>query len=204
MFYQTALRDHGLPHDPFKALVVPRPIGWISSLDAEGRPNLAPYSFFNAVAFDPPVVVFGSTMRPRQSARKDSHANIEATGEFVVNLATEALREAMNATAASLPPGGDEFAHAGLATLPSRMVKPPRVAASPVALECRYLRTVELPCDAPGRTNYAVFGRVVGIHIDEALIVDGRVDILRCRPLARLGYMDYTVVDNIFAMDRPG
>jgi flavin reductase (DIM6/NTAB) family NADH-FMN oxidoreductase RutF len=84
------------------------------------------------------------------------------------------------------------------------MVKPPRVAASPVALECRYLRTVELPCDAPGRTNYAVFGRVVGIHIDEALIVDGRVDILRCRPLARLGYMDYTVVDNIFAMDRPG
>jgi flavin reductase (DIM6/NTAB) family NADH-FMN oxidoreductase RutF len=204
MFYQPALRDHGLRHDPFKALVIPRPIGWISSLDAEGRPNLAPYSFYNAIAFDPPVVVFGSTMRPRQNVRKDSHANIEATGEFVVNLATEALRDEMNATSASLPPGGDEFAHAGLATLPSRMVKPPRVAASPAALECRYLRTVELPCDAPDRVNYAVFGQVVGIHIDEALIVDGRVDILRCRPLARLGYMDYTVVTNVFAMDRPG
>ncbi|MBM3546823.1 MAG: flavin reductase family protein [Alphaproteobacteria bacterium] len=204
MFYQPALRDHGLPHDPFKALVAPRPIGWISSIDAEGRPNLAPYSFYNAVAYDPPVVVFGSTMRPRQNVRKDSHANIEATGEFVVNLATDALRDAMNASSASLPPGGDEFAHAGLATAPSRMVKPPRVAASPAALECRYLRTVELPCDAPGRVNYAVFGQVVGIHIDDSLIVDGRVDILRCRPLARLGYMDYTVVDNVFAMDRPG
>jgi len=204
MFYQPSLRDHGLPHDPFKALVSPRPIGWISSIDAEGRPNLAPYSFYNAVAFDPPVVVFGSTMRPRQNVRKDSHANIEATGEFVVNLATDALRDAMNASSASLPPGGDEFAHAGLATAPSRMVKPPRVAASPAALECRYLRTVELPCDTPGRTNYAVFGQVVGIHIDDSLIVDGRVDILRCRPLARLGYMDYTVVDNVFAMDRPG
>ncbi|MBM3535903.1 MAG: flavin reductase family protein [Alphaproteobacteria bacterium] len=204
MFYQPALRDHGLPHDPFKALVVPRPIGWISSIDTDGRPNLAPYSFYNAIAYDPPVVVFGSTLRPRQNLRKDSHANIEATGEFVVNLATEALREEMNASAASLPPGGDEFAHAELATLPSRMVRAPRVAASPAALECRYLRTVELPCDAPGRTNYAVFGQVIGIHIDDSLIVDGRVDILRCRPLARLGYMDYTVVDNVFAMDRPG
>jgi flavin reductase (DIM6/NTAB) family NADH-FMN oxidoreductase RutF len=204
MFYQPSLRDHGLPHDPFKALVVPRPIGWISSLDAEGRPNLAPYSFFNALAYDPPVVAFGSTLRPRSTDRKDSHANAEATGEFVVNLATDALRDQMNASSASLPAGADEFAHAGLATVPSRLVKAPRVAASPVAMECRYLRTVELPCDVPGRANCAVFGQVVGIHIDEQLIVDGKVDIIRCRPLARLGYMDYTVVDNVFAMDRPG
>ncbi|MSP49907.1 MAG: flavin reductase family protein [Alphaproteobacteria bacterium] len=204
MFYQPALRDHGLRHDPFKALVAPRPIGWISSLDAEGRANLAPYSFYNAMAADPPVVAFGTTMRPRESVHKDSHANIEATGEFVVNLATEALREQMNASSASLPAGADEFAHAGLETAPSRLVKPPRVAASPVALECRHLTTVELPCDTPGRANYAVFGRVVGIHIDDALVVDGRVDILLSRPLARLGYMDYTVVDNVFAMDRPG
>lgn len=203
MFYQPQLRDHGLRHDPFKALVVPRPIGWISSLDAEGRPNLAPYSFFNAMAADPPVVVFGTSLRPRETARKDSQANIETTGEFVVNLATEALKDPMNASAASLPAGADEFAHAGLKTLPSRLVKPPRVAASPVALECRHLKTVELPCDDPGRANYAVFGQVIGIHIDDGLITDGKVDILRCRPLARLGYMDYTVVDSVFAMDRP-
>lgn len=204
MFYQPSLRDHGLRHDPFKALVVPRPIGWISSLDAEGRPNLAPYSFFNAMAADPPVVVFGTGLRPRGPERKDSQANIEATGEFVCNLSTESLKVEMNASSASLPAGADEFAHAGLATLPSRLVKPPRVALSPVALECRYLQTVELPCDTPGRANYAVFGQVIGIHIDESLIVDGRVDILRARPLARLGYMDYTVLDNVFAMDRPG
>ena len=204
MFYQPSLRDHGLSHDPFKALVVPRPIGWISSLDKEGRPNLAPYSFFNAMAADPPVVVFGTGLRPRGPERKDSQANIEATGEFVVNLATESLKAEINASSASLPHGTDEFVHAGLATLPSRLVKPPRVALSPVALECRYLQTVELPCDAPGRANYAVFGQVIGIHIDESLIVAGRVDIVRCRPLARLGYMDYTVLDNVFAMDRPG
>ena len=204
MFYQPSLRDHGLRHDPFKALVVPRPIGWISSLDPMGRPNLAPYSFFNAMATDPPVVVFGTSLRPRSPERKDSQANIEATGEFVVNLATEALKDEMNASAASLPAGGDEFTHAGLATAPSRLVSPPRVAASPVAFECRYLTTVELPCDTPARANYAVFGQVVGVHIDDALVVDGKVDIVRCRPLARLGYMDYTVVDNMFSMDRPG
>lgn len=203
MFYQPSLRDHGLRHDPFKALVVPRPIGWISSLDAQGRPNLAPYSFFNAMAADPPVVVFGTGLRGTGTERKDSQANAEATGEFVVNLATEALTLQMNASSASLPAGADEFAHAGLKTLPCRLVKAPRVAASPVALECRHLQTVALPCDTPGRANYAVFGQVVGVHIDEALIVDGKVDILRARPLARLGYMDYTVVDNVFALDRP-
>jgi flavin reductase (DIM6/NTAB) family NADH-FMN oxidoreductase RutF len=155
------------------------------------------------MAADPPVVVFGTSLRPRETARKDSQANIEATGEFVVNLATEALKDPMNASAASLPAGSDEFVHAGLATAPSRLVKPPRVAASPVAFECKHLKTVELPCDAPGRANYAVFGQVIGVHIDDGLIAEGKVDILRCRPLARLGYMDYTVVDSVFAMDRP-
>lgn len=204
MFYQPSLGDHGLRHDPFKALVVPRPIGWISSLDAEGRANLAPYSFFNAMAADPPVVVFGTGLRLREPARKDSQANIEATGEFVCNLSTEALTHEMNATSASLPAGADEFEHAGLAKAPCRLVKAPRVAASPVALECRYLKTVELPCTTPGRANYAVFGEVIGVHIDEALIVDGKVDITRARPLARLGYMDYTVVERVFSLNRPG
>jgi flavin reductase (DIM6/NTAB) family NADH-FMN oxidoreductase RutF len=156
------------------------------------------------MATNPPVVAFGTSLRPRAAARKDSHANIEATGEFVVNLATEALKDQMNASSASLPAGDDEFSFAGLAAAPSRLVSPPRVAASPVAFECRYLSTVELPCDTPGRANFAVFGQIVGIHIDDSLVVDGRVDILRCRPLARLGYMDYTVVDNVFSMDRPG
>jgi flavin reductase (DIM6/NTAB) family NADH-FMN oxidoreductase RutF len=203
MFYQPSLRDHGLRHDPFKALVMPRPIGWISSLDAEGRANLAPYSFFNAMAADPPVVVFGTSLRPRDPARKDSQANIEATGEFVCNLATEALTHQMNATSASLAAGADEFEHAGLAKAPCRLVQAPRVAGSPVALECRYLKTVELPCTTPGSGNYAVFGEVIGVHIDESLIVDGRVDITRARPLARLGYMDYTVVERVFELNRP-
>jgi len=202
MFYQPSLGDHGMRHDPFKALVVPRPIGWISSLDAEGRANLAPYSFFNAMAADPPVVVFGTGLR-RDPVRKDSQANIEATGEFVCNLSTEALTHEMNASSASLPAGADEFEHAGLAKAPCRLVKVPRVAASPVALECRYLKTVELPCTTPGRANYAVFGEVIGVHIDDSLIVDGRVDITRARPLARLGYMDYTVVERVFSLNRP-
>ncbi len=203
MFYEPDKRDHGLPRDPFKSLVVPRPIGWISTLDAEGRPNLAPYSFCNAVASDPPVVVFGTSRRP-DGSRKDSQRNIEATGEFVLNLAIHELRAEMNTTSATLSPGESEFAAAGLDTLPARLVRPPRVRASPVHFECVWLQTVALPCNTPGQGNFAVFGRVVGVHVDDALIADGLVDIARARPIARLGYMDYTSVDRVFSMDRPG
>ena len=203
MFYQPDKRDHGLPRDPFKALVVPRPIGWISSVDPQGRPNLAPYSYFNGVSSDPPCVMFAPSMRSREGMRKDSHSNAELSGDFVVNLATYELREAMNASSASLAAAENEFTAAGLETLPSRLIKPPRVEGAPVHLECVYLKTVDLPSTVAGQANFIVIGRVVGIRIDDALIVDGRVDIARARPIARLGYMDYCVVDELFAMERP-
>ncbi len=198
MFYETARSDHGLPHDPFKSLVVPRPIGWISTISEDGVVNLAPYSFFNAVSADPPYVMFSS------AGRKDTITNAEATGAFVCSMATHALREAMNETSAPVPSEVDEFALAGLTPLPSRLVAPPRVAESPIALECRYHQTIELPCASGAASGYAmVIGEVVGVHIDDAVIREGRVDLARIRPLARLGYLDYTMVDDIFAMPRP-
>jgi flavin reductase (DIM6/NTAB) family NADH-FMN oxidoreductase RutF len=197
LFYDALKNAHGLAHDPFKQLVTPRPIGWISTVDAQGVVNLAPYSFFNAVS-DNPHYVFFSSLGP-----KDSQRNAEATGEFVCSLATWDLRDQMNATSASVGPEVDEFEVAGLTPAPSRLVKPPRVAESPVALECKYFKSVELPPDC-GRGIYTmVIGRVVGIHIDDDAIVDGKVDMKKLRPIARLGYMDYTVVDEIFSLQRP-
>jgi flavin reductase (DIM6/NTAB) family NADH-FMN oxidoreductase RutF len=197
MFYETDANRHGLRHDPFKALVAPRPIGWISSLSAQGLVNLAPYSYFNAVSNDPHVVVFGS------QGRKDSQRNIEETGEFVCNLATWDLREAMNQTSAMVASEVDEMALAGLEPAPSRMVRPPRVAASPVALECRYMQTVHLPVKPGFGENSVIFGEVVGIHIADEAIEDGMIDITRLRTIARCGYHDYAVVDSVFAMIRP-
>lgn len=195
----------GLPHNPFKAIVAPRPIGWISSLDAQGRVNLAPYSFFNAVADSPPIVFFAPSGRSRRSGVKDSQANVEATKEFVCNLATWDLREQMNLTSASLPAGEDEAAFAGLEMVPSQLVAPPRVKASPVHLECKYLMTLELPCNQPDAGNFMVFGEVVAFHIDDAMLDEkGLLDVTRYKPLARLGYMDYTAVETVFAMQRPG
>ncbi|HET6222183.1 MAG TPA: flavin reductase family protein [Dongiaceae bacterium] len=203
MFYETRRDDHGLPRDPFKSLIVPRPIGWISTVSRAGIVNLAPYSFFNAVAENPPIVGFGPGGRKSDQPFKDSRANVEATGEFVCNLATYPLREAMNATSASLPHGVDELALAGLTPAPSRLVKPPRVKESPVHFECRYLQTVELPSNDPDEPNALVLGEVIGIHIDDAMLQDGRVDVLKLQPIARLGYAEYTVVDSKFAMRRP-
>ena len=202
MFYEPK-DGHGLPHDPFKSIVVPRPIGWISSIDAEGRVNLAPYSFFNAVASAPPIVLFAPGGQHREGGLKDTIANVEATGEFVCNLATFATREAMNATSAAAPRSVDEFELSGLTPLPSRLVKPPRVQESPIHMECRHLRTLELPSDDPAQPNHVVFGEVIGIHIDDQVLKDGRVDVAAVAPIARLGYMDYTVVEKIFTMARP-
>lgn len=202
MFYEPQ-NPHGLKHDPFKCLIVPRPIGWISSLDADGQPNLAPFSFFNAIATDPPVVVFGANGPHVEGGRKDTFVNVEATGEFVCNLTTWDTREAMNKTSASAPRSVDEFALAGLTPLPSRLVGPPRVKESPVHLECRYLQTVALPANNPASPNNAVFGQVVGIHIDDAFIKDGMVDQAAMKPIARLGYMDYAVVESLFSLQRP-
>ncbi len=198
MFYEIEKNDHGLPHDPLKAIVAPRPIGWISSLNKDGVANLAPYSFFNFVAAPPPIVMFSS------ATPKDSQNNIEVTGEFVCNFASSDLREAINKSAAHLPNDQDEFEYAGLEKAPSKLVKPPRVAASPAHLECVYLQTVVLPWDPDREIQWSVIlGRVVGVHIKDAFIEDGIVATQKMEPLARLGYLDYGELGNVFSLPRP-
>jgi flavin reductase (DIM6/NTAB) family NADH-FMN oxidoreductase RutF len=200
LFYEPHLRDTSLlPHDPFKAAIAPRPIGWVSTVSAEGAVNLAPYSFFNAVSGAPPMIAFSS------EGMKDSASFAAQTREFVWNMPTWDLREAMNATSASLPRGDNEFAHAGLEMAPSRLVTPPRVAASPCALECKVTDTVTL-IDLDGRRTdrHLVIGQVVGVHLDERYIADGILDVAAIRPIARCGYAaDYTVLDSLFQMQRP-
>lgn len=199
MFYETSKNDHGLPYNPFKAIVSPRPIGWISTLDGEGRPNLAPYSFFNGIGDQPPMVMFSS------SGYKDSVSNIDETGEFVCNMASYDLKDAMNASSAPLPHGQSEFERAGLETAPSRIVKAPRVARACAALECRHLKTIRMQdLDGNDTESWVVFGQVVAVYIDDSVLVDGRLDITRVRPLSRLGYLDYAVIDDVFEMTRPG
>lgn len=198
MFYDARKNDHGLPHNPFKAIVAPRPIGWITSMSAAGEINLAPYSFFNGVSSRPAVVMFSS------EGRKDSLTFIRETGEFVCSLATWDLREAMNKTSAPMPRGVDEMAEAGLAAAPSRLVKPPRVAASPCALECVLLQIVPI-ADTEGRDldTHVVFGQVIGVHIDERFIRNGRLDTAAMKPIARCGYQNYAAVESEFRMVRP-
>jgi len=197
-FYEPE-KGHGLTHDPFKAIVAPRPIGWISTLDARGRVNLAPYSFFNAVCDHPPMVMFSS------SGFKDTVNNIEATGEFVCNLVTRPLAEKMNQTSASLPHGTNEFEFAELEPAPSRLVKPPRVAAAPAALECRLVEIIQLHSLGGVRLDqYVALGQVVGVHIDCAYLKDGVFDLLATHPVQRAGYIaDYTEATNGFKMSRP-
>ena len=204
MYYEPGHTPHGLPHDPFKSCVVPRPIGWISTIDREGRHNLAPFSQFQNVTFDPPIVMFSANQNSA-GLRKDTVRNAEDGGEFVWNMATWSQREAVNVTAMELPPGDDEFERAGLTKLPSRRVRPPRVAGSPIQFECVYLNTLRFPGTPPMGAADVVFGRVVGIHIDDAaLTAEGLVDVLGIRPIARMGYFDYTVVESLFRMVIPG
>lgn len=197
MFYDARRNDHGLSLDPFKAVVAPRPIGWISTLSADGIANLAPYSFFNAIAERPHYVVYGS------GGRKHSVSNIEATREFAVNLATWDLREHMNASSATVEADVDEFELAGLAKAPCQIIKPPRVAASPVCLECILHQVVPLPDDDGEIGDYAVIGRVVGIFIDDKFIEAGRVNTAAMKPIARLGYSEYATVSEAWRMRRP-
>jgi flavin reductase (DIM6/NTAB) family NADH-FMN oxidoreductase RutF len=201
MFYEPDKNNYGLPHDPFKSIVVPRPIGWISSLDRDGRVNLAPFSQFNNLGYDPPYVMFAAANFPRHKRPKDSVTNVIETGEFVVNMATYALREAVNITGSAVEPEIDEAKLAGLEMIPSKLVKPPRVAASPVHLECRYHCTLALPGRNLEQSHYVVVGQVIGVHIkDDAITPEGRIDVLKLRPLARLGYHDYTSVESCFTM----
>ncbi len=197
MFYQ-ADQGHGLPHDPLKAIVSPRPIGWISSRSRDGALNLAPYSFFNALSSRPMLVWFAS------EGEKDSVTFIRETGEFVANLVTLDLAEKMNATSVDAPRGTSEFDLAGLTPAPSTLVAAPRVAEAHAALECKVTeirRPVLLDGSEAGVT--VVTGQVVGVHIDDACLTDGLFDSARAQNLARLGYMDYAAVQEVFRMRRP-
>lgn len=197
MFYEPS-KGHGLPHDPFKAIVAPRPIGWISSLGADGSLNLAPYSFFNALGTHPHLVMFSS------EGQKDSVSFAGETGEFVANLVSRDLAEKMNASAVDAPRGVSEFDYAGLTAVPSRLVNAPRVGEALAALECKVTDILE-PKGLDGRPagNVIVFGEVVGVHIDEKVLTDGLFDVVKAGTVARLGYMDYAAVTETFQMRRP-
>lgn len=198
MFYEPRLRNHGLPHDPFKALVAPRPIGWISTISKDGVPNLAPYSFFNAFSDRPPIVGFSST------GMKDSATNAQDTGEFVCNVVMKADTAAMNQSSAPYPPGVNEFEMAGLDMEASQLVKPPRVKGVAAALECKVTGIQNLHgADGRDGSYFLVLGEVVGVYVNDAFIRDGRIDSHAMNHLARLGYMEYAAVETIFSLDRP-
>ncbi len=198
-FYEPS-KGHGLPHNPFKAIVAPRPIGWISSIDLQGRVNLAPYSFFNAFAETPPIIGFCTS-----GERKDSVNNIDSTGEFVANFVGAELAQEMNITSASLAPGEDEMKLAGLESAPSTLVKVPRVARAIAALECKLIQTIRLNnANGEQTDSWLTLGEVVGVHINDAFLKDGIFDTAAARPLGRCGYRgDYVEVNTLFEMIRP-
>lgn len=198
MIYSATKEDLGFAHDPFKAIVAPRPIGWITALSAKGEVNLSPYSFFNAISSRPNIVMFSS------ENKKDAVAFAEETGEFTCSLVTKALAQPMNLTSAPLPRGESEYAHAGLEMAPSRFVKPPRVAGTPAALECKLLSVQQLQdIDGNAVPRWMVLGQVVGIFIDDAFVKDGRFDTAGANPIARCGYADYAEVTSLFSITRP-
>ncbi len=200
MFYRPE-NGHGLPHNPFNAIVSPRPIGWISTRGKDGSENLAPYSFFNAVAYVPPQVMFASTSgKPDREKGKDSVANILETEVFCVNIVEYAARDIMNASSGPYPRDTDEFALTGVKRTDCETIPCSRVANAPASLECKLTRVVELP----GEANITVFGEVTGIHLRDDCLTDGMFDVTKFQPLARLGYKDYTFVKDVFSLTRPG
>lgn len=200
MFYEPKV-GHGLPHNPFNAVIAPRPIGWIATRGADGRDNLAPYSFFNAVAYTPPQVMFASTSaKPDRDGTKDSVANIRETGVFCVNVVEFAARDVMNASSGAWPREVDEFDHAGIARADCAVIAASRVANAPAALECEMRQIITLD----GEANFIVVGEVVGVHLRDDCMVEGKFDITQFQPLARCGYRDYAVVRDVFSLSRPG
>jgi len=191
MFYRPA-DGHGLPHNPLTAIVAPRPIAWVSTRGAAGD-NLAPYSFFNAVAYSPPQVMFAS------NGVKDTLRNVQETGVFAVNIVGVAMMAEMSETSAELPRGTDEFAAAGVARAECQTIGCPRVDAAPATLECRMVQIVTLK----GRDNFMILGEVTGVHLREDCLVDGRFDATRYHPVARMGYRDYTIVRGVQELLRP-
>ena len=202
MFYEPAKNNHGLKYNPFKGCIVPRPIAWISSMSKDGVTNLAPYSYFNAVAEHPPILMF-ATGSKKGIEEKDSLRNIEQTKEFVVNIVSASQVEEMLASSLSLEYGVSEIDHFKIATVPSQLIKPPRVKNSLVQMECIYLQTVKLPKSNDKVSNKVIFGEVVGIHIDDSIIFDDMVDIKKLQPVCRLGYKQYSVVETFFELERP-
>lgn len=207
MFFETkdGMKPHPFTHNVYATLVLPRPIGWITTISKAGVVNLAPFSFYNAVAGNPPCVIYcPNGWKTGTKEPKDSLVNAEETGEFVCNMCTYELREQMNATSAHLPSEIDEMTHAGLEAAPCNLVKPPRVKESPIVLECKYLQTVKLPGPDDGSfNNNMVVGQVVGVHVSDDVISDGIIDIQKINPLSRLGYLDYAPLGEIFSIKRP-
>lgn len=203
MYYEPGHTACTLPLNPFKACCVPRPIGWLSTVDTAGRHNLAPFSQFQNVGYDPPMVMVAANRRP-DGRLKDTIRNILDTGEFVWSMATHAQRESVCASAQEFEPGVDEFEAVGIGHLPARLVRPRRVAGAPAHFECRVHQSLELPGHTQESRGHLVVAQVVAIHLDDDYITaDGRFDVLKARPLARLGYMDYTAVDAVFEMQVP-
>lgn len=199
MFYRPE-DGHGLPHNPFNAIVTPRPIGWISTRGSDGQENLAPYSFFNAVAYVPPQVMFASTSaKPDRGDTKDSVANIRETGVFCVNIVEFEMRNLMNQSSGPWGKDIDEFELAGIERANCETITCSRVSAAPAALECKLTEIVRLP----GEANIVVFGEVTGVHMRDDCMKDGRFDVMSFNPLARLGYRDYTAVREVFSLNRP-
>lgn len=199
MFYEPQ-NGHGLPHNPFNAIVTPRPIGWISTRGSDGQDNLAPYSFFNAVAYVPPQVMFASTSaKPDRGDTKDSVANIRETGVFAVNIVSYAMRDVMNKSSGPWERTIDEFALAEIEKVECETIPCARVAKAPATLECKMTQIVKLP----GEANFTVFGEVTGVHMDDACLVDGLFDVTTFNPLTRLGYRDYAVIRETFSLARP-
>jgi flavin reductase (DIM6/NTAB) family NADH-FMN oxidoreductase RutF len=202
--YNPATEKCPLPFSPFKSCTVPRPIGWLSSVSSDGVENLAPYSQWQNLTFDPPMVMFSANQYP-DGRRKDTVVNAEETGWFVWNMATWDLRHAVNTSAMALPPHESEFKRAGLTREYADLSSVPMVAESPCHFECRYLSTHRLIGDSPVGTIDVVFARVERIHVDDRVVTaEGKLDIPRIRPIARMGYFDYAVVEETFEMRIPG
>ena len=200
MFYEPKKRP--LAIDPFKSLIFPRPIGWISSIDKKGIVNLAPYSYFNAIADDPPQVMFVAGASDKITQKKDTHTNIIATKEFVVNFATSTTRKQMNLSSKDFHEDEDEFLITNLKKRQSRLVRVPSVASSPVNLECKLLKIIKLKSNTK-KNSTMIIGEVIGIYIKDSFIKKGRIDSTAMRYIARMGYSEYTTVSSNFKMKRP-
>ena len=203
MFYETDKNDHGLKYNPFKSCIVPRPIAWITSISEDEILNCAPYSFFNGVAADPPMVMYATNGKQPMGGHKDTITNIRDNGEFVVNIVSYEAKYKMNETTAPFNPNESEVDIAKLEILESKLISPARLAISPIHMECKLYKIIDLPTLKSNEYNGMVLGHVVGIHINDDVLEDGKVDLKKIRPLSRLGYLDYSVVDNIFEMARP-